>query len=159
MHKYESDSSQIFKVLSDCHVGKRISDLRRDAAFGQLSPVQPIQHRRPEAGRSLAGYAATPNRADIAEPAVRACSLGSCWSEGRQCQRSSGGPARRGGSGARPAARSSLAPDQAGFAGGSRNRGRCSCRFVGGKFSTAARGFIVIIIVSSSSMNMEPSKQ
>ena len=141
-----------------------LSALERNAAFGQ-SPVefpadQPIQQFRSEAGRFPAGGAATakcakPNGTDAnwTSP-VRTRARRRGGGEGSQCERSSRGPARRRGGGACPTARSSLAADQTGCDGGSRNRCGCSGCPVGEKSITAARVF-----TSHSSINHRSSQE
>ena len=121
----ESDRPQIFKMLLDCPVGERISDLERDASLGKssrspASPTSASQHNRAEGGRSVAGCAAIPAlqpRTQSQQPAT-APFRRSCWSEGRQRERSSSGPASGRSSGACPSARSSITADQGGVGGG-----------------------------------------
>ena len=145
----ESDRSAVFKMLlrSPCWSGAFLI-FERNAAFGQSSavlsrpanPALPARSRtipcRMRRNRKAASQTAQTQLASSPHPRPQ-----ELRSEGRQCERSSRGPARGRSGGACPSARSSLAADQAGCDGGSRNSRGCSRRFVGEKSIAAARGF------------------
>lgn len=124
-------------MLFGCHVGRRISDVQRNAALGK--PSSAIEQRWPETGRSVAGCAAVATCTDVTGPGARSGSLRNCGSEGRQCEGSSGFPTRRRSRGAAPATQSSLSVDQAGCVGRSGNSRRYRCSFVPAKSGASTR--------------------